>query len=67
MKWTTDFQSSLSDSFRLARAGKERGCIVITTSGFPRMVRNGDEIYFAWTQPGKPLTIRTAVLKLDGQ
>lgn len=35
------------------------------TSGFPRMARKGDKIYFAWTQPGKPLTIRTAVLKLS--
>ena len=34
------------------------------TSGFPRIVRDGHDVYFAWTQPGKPLTIRTAVLKI---
>jgi len=36
------------------------------TSGFPRMVRKNSEVYIAWTQPGKPLTIRSAVLKLGG-
>ena len=31
------------------------------SSGFPRMVRSGNKIYFAWTQSGKPSKIKTAV------
>ena len=31
------------------------------SSGFPRMVRRGDEVHFAWTEFGKPSRIRTAV------
>lgn len=31
------------------------------SSGFPRMARLGDEVYFAWTEFGKPSRIRTAV------
>jgi hypothetical protein len=30
-------------------------------SGFPRMVRRGDEIIFAWTDPATPSRVRTAV------
>lgn len=33
-------------------------------SGFPRIARAGDEIIFAWTAPGKPSRVRTAVLNL---
>jgi hypothetical protein len=29
-------------------------------SGFPRMARLGDTVYFAWTQFGKPSRVRTA-------
>lgn len=43
------------------------------TSGFPRMVRSGDRVYFAWTQPsrqrssspGSGLKVRTVVAKLN--
>jgi hypothetical protein len=31
------------------------------SSGFPRMVRLGDEVHFAWTEFGKPSRVRTAV------
>ena len=31
------------------------------SSGFPRMARLGREVYFAWTEFGKPSTVRTAV------
>ena len=31
------------------------------SSGFPRMARLGDEVYFAWTEFGKPSRVRTAV------
>ena len=30
------------------------------SSGFPRMARLGDEVYFAWTQFGKPSQVRLA-------
>lgn len=33
---------------------------VSRSSGFPRMARLGDTVYFAWTQFGKPSRIRTA-------
>ena len=33
---------------------------VSRASGFPRMARSGDTVYFAWTQFGKPSRVRTA-------
>lgn len=33
---------------------------VSRSSGFPRMARAGDSVYFAWTQFGKPSQVRTA-------
>ncbi|MFQ5769845.1 MAG: hypothetical protein ACE5HX_04880 [bacterium] len=48
-------------SITVSKSGKERA------SGFPRMVRSGDEIVFAWTQAGSPATVRTAVAKLNGK
>ena len=35
------------------------------SSGFPRMVRRGDEVHFAWTEFGKPSRIRTAVANVE--
>ena len=37
------------------------------TSGFPRMVRSGNEIVFAWTQPGDTARVRLAVARLNGE
>ena len=37
------------------------------TSGFPRMVRSGDEVLFAWTQPGDTARVRLAVARLNGE
>jgi hypothetical protein len=37
------------------------------TSGFPRMIRSGDEIVFAWTQPGDTARVRLAVAHLNGE
>lgn len=34
---------------------------VARVSGFPQMARSGDEIVFAWTDPGTPSRVRTAV------
>lgn len=34
------------------------------SSGFPQMARSGDEITFAWTDPGTPSKVRTAVGRL---
>jgi hypothetical protein len=33
-------------------------------SGFPRMERAGQDVFFAWTAPGDPSQVRTAVLTL---
>ncbi|MFQ5752688.1 MAG: hypothetical protein ACE5HI_11890, partial [bacterium] len=46
-------------SMTLTQSSTERA------SGFPRMVRQGNEIYFAWTQPGNPAQVRTAVATLN--
>ena len=29
-------------------------------SGFPRMALAGDQVYFSWTVPGRPSTVRVA-------
>jgi hypothetical protein len=44
----------------VAATGGERA------SGFPRMVRSGGEVVFAWTAPGDPSTVRTARASLGG-
>ncbi|MBI4408792.1 MAG: exo-alpha-sialidase [Gemmatimonadetes bacterium] len=40
----------------VARSSAERA------SGFPRMVRSGDDVVLAWTQPGQPTRVRVALL-----
>ena len=35
------------------------------SSGFPRMVRLGDEVHFAWTEFGKPSYVRTATANIS--
>ncbi len=35
------------------------------TMGFPRMARQANEVYFAWTRSGQSLSVRTAVLSLS--
>lgn len=35
-------------------------------SGFPRMARSADRIFFAWTEPGEQPRVRTAVASLGG-
>ncbi|MEO5566964.1 MAG: hypothetical protein ABIR92_00640, partial [Gemmatimonadaceae bacterium] len=51
---------------RVTRTGASSEPRIIATSsaarasGVPRMVLNGSEIYFAWTVPTKPSTIRVA-------
>jgi hypothetical protein len=39
---------------------------VARASGFPRAVRAGSEVVFAWTQPDKPSRVRTAVMSFTG-
>ena len=58
---------------RIVRPGGELGLSVKLSdsdksreSGFPQMVRSGDRVYFAWTQPGEPSHIRTHVVSLAG-
>lgn len=45
---------------RLADTSTERA------SGFPRMLRRGDELLFAWTEAGDPSQVRTARGRLTG-
>ncbi len=51
---------------RVARDGTPGPVAIIArtdvsrSSGFPRMARLGDTVYFAWTQFGKPSLVRTA-------
>jgi len=33
--------------------------------GFPRMVRSGDRVLLAWTEPGKPGQVKTALARLE--
>ncbi|MCX5754735.1 MAG: sialidase family protein [Gemmatimonadetes bacterium] len=56
-------------SVRVRRVREKEGVSPATTvaassaaraSGFPRMVRAGDQVYFAWTVPGRPSTVRLA-------
>ena len=47
-------------AFTVAATGGQRA------SGFPRMVRSGGEVVFAWTVPGDPSTLRTARAALGG-
>ncbi|HET9527607.1 MAG TPA: hypothetical protein VFO99_15645, partial [Pyrinomonadaceae bacterium] len=35
------------------------------SSGFPRMARRGNEVHFAWTEFGKPSSVRTAVSEIS--
>jgi hypothetical protein len=37
---------------------------VSRSSGFPRMARLGEDIYFAWTEFAEPTRVRTAAAKL---
>lgn len=40
---------------------------IARTSGFPRMARAGNDVIFAWTQPGNPNQVRTAVMSFAGK
>ena len=35
-------------------------------SGYPRMIRSGDDLFFAWTETGETRRVRTAVASLGG-
>jgi hypothetical protein len=45
---------ALSPAVRVATVSAAR------RSGFPRMVRSGDALLFAWTVPGDTMLVRTA-------
>jgi hypothetical protein len=50
---------ALSDPLPVATSSAARA------SGFPRMVRSGDSLIFAWTAPGAPTTVRVARAELE--
>jgi len=51
-------EGSLDKSIIIAKTSNTR------SSGFPKMVVKNSTVYFAWTQVGKTLSVRTAYLKL---
>lgn len=52
---------SRGESFMLAESNSLRA------TGVPQMVRAGNEVVFAWTQPGSPSKVQAAVVKVTGQ
>jgi hypothetical protein len=57
---------------RRVTAAGERGAAWVVSgtsaaraSGFPRIVRSGDDLVFAWTEPGEPSRVRTATARLE--
>ena len=53
-----DQHGAAGDAVVLAETSVQRA------AGFPRMARIGDKLLFAWTEPGEPAAIRTAVARL---
>ncbi|MBI2897908.1 MAG: TlpA family protein disulfide reductase [Deltaproteobacteria bacterium] len=49
----------LGRAIEIARTTSERD------SGFPRVVRAGDDLHFAWTDPGSPSSVRAARLPIS--
>ncbi len=55
---------------RVAADGKLSPAVVVSRvdpsrrSGFPRMVRSGDQLWFAWTVPGDTMRVRVATASL---
>ena len=55
---------------RISPSGESSAAVVVASSdaarssGFPRMVRTGDEVLFAWTQPGDSSRVRMASARL---
>jgi hypothetical protein len=49
---------SLEKSFVVARSNESR------SSGFPKMVMKNDTVYFAWTEMGEYLSVKTAYMNL---
>jgi hypothetical protein len=52
---------SRGESLMLAESNSLR------TTGVPQMVRAGNEVIFAWTQPGAPSKVQVAVAKVPGR
>lgn len=53
------WDSTKDKSKTVAKSSKERA------SGVPKMVIRNSKIFFAWTQPGKASTVRTAVARVN--
>jgi hypothetical protein len=52
-------EGSRDEAITVAESGVARA------SGFPQMTRAGNEIIFAWTDPGTPSRVRTAVTRIE--
>jgi hypothetical protein len=62
--------------FRIRRAdrtGSKSASLAVSgiasgrSSGYPRVARRGNELIFAWTEPGETSRVRTAVARLASQ
>lgn len=58
---------------RIAASGERSAALSVAglatnrASGYPRLVRGGDELVFAWTQAGQPSAVHTAVARLNAK
>lgn len=58
---------------RVTRSGAKSAATVVTrssaarTSGFPRMVRRGNDLIVSWTEPGDTTRVRVATARLRGE
>jgi len=55
---TVDLDGNLGRRHTMAATSSRR------SSGFPRIVRNGNRLVMAWTEPGKPAKLHTAIIGL---
>ena len=72
VSWLERTTSGADIRFRRVRPdGSRDGAVTVAASGvarasgFPQMTRAGNEIFFAWTDPGAPSRVRTAVTRIE--
>jgi hypothetical protein len=69
--WLEHLESSAELRVRRVHADGRRDSAAVVgsvaserASGYPRMVRSGDDVFFAWTEARQPSHVRTAVMRL---
>jgi len=73
VSWVARTVAGAELRFRGINRSGERGPITVVaptsasrSAGFPQMVRAGDRLVFAWTEPQEPSRLRTAVTRHSG-